>query len=129
MPIYSVSKTFPWRGQISEKVAEVCRMFGLTAERLSESNITHTCRLEINDGDIVYITGPSGSGKSVLLGELERAVPASEKVNLKEIKLPDDKAVIDCIEGDFLQALKLLSIAGLNDVFCVLNRPANLSDG
>ena len=139
MPTYSVSKTFAWQGTISERAAAVMRMFGLTADRLNETSTTIDCRLEINDGNIVYITGPSGAGKSILLGELEKSVPASDKVNLNEIKLPDDKSVIDCIhsalryerhsDGDFLQALKLLSIAGLNDVFCVLNQPANLSDG
>jgi len=129
MPTYSVSKTFAWQGTISERAAAVMRMFGLTADRLTETSTTIDCRLEINDGDIVYITGPSGAGKSILLDELEKSVPASDKVNLNEIKLPDNKSVIDCIDGDFLQALKLLSITGLNDVFCVLNQPANLSDG
>ncbi|MBA7712089.1 hypothetical protein ES703_121059 [subsurface metagenome] len=129
MPTYSVSKTFAWQGTISERAAAVMRMFGLTADRLTETSTTIDCRLEINDGDIVYITGPSGAGKSILLGELEKSIPASDKVNVNKIKLPDNKSVIDCIDGDFLQALKLLSITGLNDVFCVLNQPANLSDG
>lgn len=129
MPRYSVSKTFSWQGRISDKDAAVMRMFGLTADRLTETSTTIDCRLEINDGDIVYITGPSGAGKSILLGELEKSIPASEKVNLNEIKLPGDNSVIDCIDGDLLQRLKLLSTAGLNDVFCVLNQPANLSDG
>ncbi len=129
MPTYSVSKTFAWQGTISKRAAAVMRMFGLTADRLTETSTTIDCQLEINDGDIVYITGPSGAGKSVLLGELEKSIPASDKVNLNEIKLPSDKTLIDCIDGDFLQALKLLSITGLNDVFCVLNQPANLSDG
>jgi hypothetical protein len=104
-------------------------MFGLTADRLAGTNVAIDCRLEINDGDIVYITGPSGAGKSVLLGELEKSVAASDKVNLNEIKLSGDKTLIDCIRGDFVQALKLLSTCGLNDVFCILNQPANLSDG
>ncbi len=129
MPTYSVSKTFAWQGTISKRAAAVMRMFGLTADRLTETSTAIDCRLEINDGDIVYITGPSGAGKSILLGELEKSDPASDKVNLNEIKLSDNKSVIDCIDGDFLQALKLLSITGLNDVFCVLNQPANLSNG
>jgi ABC-type ATPase with predicted acetyltransferase domain len=104
-------------------------MFGLTADRLTETGVTITCELQVNKGDIVYITGPSGTGKSILLGELEKSIPGSEKVNLSEIKLPDDKSVFDCIDGDLLQGLKLLNTAGLNDVFCVLNQPANLSDG
>jgi len=129
MLTYSVSKTFAWQGTISERAAAVMRMFGLTADRLTEASFTVNCQLEINDGDIVYITGPSGAGKSILLGELEKSIPASDKANVNKIKLPDNKSVIDCIDGDFLQALKLLSITGLNDVFCVLNQPANLSDG
>lgn len=129
MPTYNVSKSFVSRCTVTEKVASVMRMFGLTVERLSESAVTYKCRLEINDGDIVYITGPSGAGKSVLLRELEKAVPVLERINLDEIELPVEKTLVDCINGDFLSALKLLSTAGLNDVFCVLNQPANLSDG
>lgn len=129
MPTYNVSKSFVSRCTVTEKAASVMRMFGLTVERLSESAVTYKCRLEINDGDIVYITGPSGVGKSVLLRELEKAVPVLERINLDEIELPVEKTLVDCIEGDFLSALKLLSTAGLNDVFCVLNQPANLSDG
>ena len=129
MPTYSISKSFGWQGQITEKVAKVCRMFGLTADRLTERCVTHNCQLEINDGDIVYITGPSGAGKSVLLGELEKSIPASDRVNLARIKLPSDKTLIDCINADFLTSLRMLSTAGLNDVFCVLNQPANLSEG
>jgi len=129
MPTYNVSKSFASRCTVTEKAASVMRMFGLTVERLSESAVTYKCRLEINDGDIVYITGPSGAGKSVLLRELEKAVPVLERINLDEIELPVEKTLVDCIEGDFLSALKLLSTAGLNDVFCVLNQPANLSDG
>jgi len=129
VPAYSISKTFHWQGKITNKVAAVMRMFGLTAERLTETGVTVNCQLEINDGDIVYITGPSGSGKSVILSELEKAIPAQDLVNLAGIKLPADKTLIDCINGDFLTSLKLLSIAGLNDVLCVLNEATNLSDG
>jgi len=129
MPTYIISRSFEFRCTITDKVASVMRMFGLTMERLSESAITHKCRLAIRDGDIVYITGPSGVGKSVLLRELEKAVPVLERINLNEIELPAGKTLIDCIDGDFLSALRLLSTAGLNDVFCVLNQPANLSDG
>ena len=129
MKRYSVSKKFAWEGPISEKVGQVCRMFGVSVKQLSDKAAVHECSLEINDGDIIYITGPSGSGKSVLLRELEKAVPAAEKVNLDEMELARDKTVIDCIEGDFLGGLKVLSTAGLNDVYCVLGRPANLSEG
>lgn len=129
MPVYSVSKSFPRGGRISDKAASVMRMFGLSVEALSEKAVVHSCRLEINPGDIVYITGPSGSGKSVILKGLAEAVPADERVILDKIKLAKDKTLVDCIEGDFVQSLKMLSTAGLNDCLCVLNQPRYLSDG
>jgi ABC-type ATPase with predicted acetyltransferase domain len=129
MPTYNVSKSFNWQGTITDKVASVCRMFGLTTDRLTERRFNHSCQLEINDGNIIYLTGPSGAGKSVLLRELEKSVPASDRVNLARIKLPSDKTLIDCIDGDLLRGLRILSIAGLNDCFCILNQPRNLSDG
>ena len=129
MSTYNVSKSFRWQGKLTDKVVQVCRMFGLTADRLTRRCIINNCRLEINDGDIVYITGPSGAGKSVLLKELEKAIPASDRVNLARIKLTKDKTLIDCIDADLLTSLRMLSTAGLNDVFCVLNQPANLSEG
>lgn len=129
MTTYSVSKSFNWQGTITDKVALVCRMFGLSIDRLTERKVSYSCQLQINTGDIVYISGPSGAGKTVLLRELEKSVPSSDRMNLDRIKLPNDKTLIDCIDGDLLDSLKMLSIAGLNDCFCILNQPRNLSDG
>jgi ABC-type ATPase with predicted acetyltransferase domain len=153
MPTYTLSRTLHWQGQISEKAAQVCRMFGLTADRLAERSVRHDCQVEINDGDIVYITGPSGAGKSIVLNELAKSVPAQDMVRLDQIELadsaeaaaprpaglvakpqaakagPTEKTLIDYVDGDFVTSLRILSTAGLGDVFCILSRPANLSDG
>jgi len=129
MATYSISKTFKWRGTVTDKVASVCRMFGLSLDRLTEQRFTHACRLEIDAGDIVYLTGPSGAGKSVLLAELQKAVPAGDRINLAEIPLPADRTLIDCIEAGLAESLRFLSVAGLNDCFCILNQPDNLSAG
>ncbi len=135
MPTYKVSKTLRLsapadsEGQISDKAAQVCRMFGLSIDRLTERCTTHSCTLDINESDVVYITGPSGAGKSVLLRELEQSVPESDRINLAQIELPTDRILIDCIQSDFLTSLRILSLAGLNDVYCILNRIGNLSEG
>jgi ABC-type ATPase with predicted acetyltransferase domain len=126
---YTISRRFPWQGPISSRTVQVCRMFGLTVDRLTDRAPTHACRLEINAGDIIYITGPSGSGKSVLLRELERQIPAGESVNLARMPLPQDKTVIDCFETDVVATLRMLGIVGLNDAFSVVNRPCHLSEG
>jgi ABC-type ATPase with predicted acetyltransferase domain len=105
-------------------------MFGLPVDRLDTNRNIHKCDLEVNDGDIVYITGPSGAGKSVLLREIQNNIPPDERISIDDIALPDDRAVIDCIPaGTTIEALRLLGYAGLSDVFCVLTPPANLSEG
>lgn len=128
---FSVSKKFGWAGEITARVAKVCRMFGVSSERLraAPAFAGGRCRIDTAAGDIVYITGPSGAGKSVLLRELESQIAVDEKINLDEIELDENKSVIDCIDGDFIMSLRLLSTAGLGDVFCMLNRPWNLSEG
>jgi ABC-type ATPase with predicted acetyltransferase domain len=129
MAMYEVKKQFPWRGPLSEKAVQVCRMFGLTLDRLTARAPVHACRVEIRAGDIVYLTGPSGAGKSVLLRELQRCVPRAAAIHLARIGLPRDRTVIDCFDGDVLTSLRMLSIVGLSDVFSILNRPDRLSDG
>jgi len=129
MAILEVSKSFPWAGPLTDKAVQVCRMFGLTLERLTSRAPVHCCRVEFRPGDIVYITGPSGSGKSVLLRELERCVPAGQAINLAGIELPDDRTAVDCFEGDLVTNLRVLSLVGLSDVFSLLNRPGHFSDG
>jgi len=129
MPSYRVSKCFPCKVSISSKVAAVMRMFGVSSDKLAARSVKHHCEVEINPGDIVYISGPSGSGKTVLLRELEKSIPAGQRVNLDDIELVRGKSVIDCFDGDVVSSFKLLSTAGFSDVFCILNEPAKLSDG
>jgi ABC-type ATPase with predicted acetyltransferase domain len=129
MTAYTVSRRFPWQESLSHKAIEVCRMFGLTVDRLNDRAVTHECRLEIAGGDIVYITGPSGSGKSVLLRELQDLIGPARSIDLLSVPLPRDRSVIDCFEGPTMDTLRLLSLLTLNEVFCVLNAPALLSEG
>ncbi len=129
MTTYTVSKQFAWQGPLSERAVQVCRMFGLTIDRLTDQAPHHRCAVDIAPGDIVYIMGPSGAGKSVLLRELQRCVPASDAITLAGVELPDDKTVIDCFDEDIIASLRTLSMVGLGDAFTILNRPARLSDG
>jgi len=127
---FSVAKQFEVNPQKSDRVTTVMRMFGVGIDRLKDQRTTHACTVEVNDGDIVYITGPSGAGKSVLLREMQTAVPDDEKIIIEQIALPADRPVIDCVGGTgTIDGLSLLSYAGLSDVFCMLNAPANLSEG
>jgi uncharacterized protein len=125
----SASVKFDWTLGVTEKVADVLRAFGITVQRLKENGITHECEIKISAGEICYITGPSGSGKSVLLREFFNSFAGDNKINIDDIPLPTDKSCVDCVEGGFLETLRTLSNAGLTDIFCVLNSPATLSEG
>jgi uncharacterized protein len=76
----SVERKFEVNPQKSNRVTTVMRMFGVGIDRLAGQSTTHTCTVEVNDGDIVYITGPSGAGKSVLLREMQTMVPGDDKI-------------------------------------------------
>jgi ABC-type ATPase with predicted acetyltransferase domain len=135
---FSANRIFDWNLPVTEKTADVMKAFGITVQRLKDNTITHRCDIELSAGDICYITGASGCGKSVLLREFYNALADSEKINIDDIPLPDDKTCVDCINPpgappgsgtEFLETLGTLCNAGLSDVFCILNCPANLSDG
>ena len=125
----SVTKKFQNEFSISKKSASLMRMFGLTSDKLNKGNFTYSCSLNTEDGDIIYITGPSGSGKSVLLGQMEKNIPKEQRINLNDIVLPVDKPVVDCIDGDLMERLNIFITAGLSDCWALLTVPANLSEG
>lgn len=122
-------KRFCRQGRLTERAAAVMRMFGVDLARLEQSCPDYRCRFELAEGEICYITGPSGSGKSVLLRALAESLPPTERLDLSWLRLPADRPVVDCLRQDLLAALRTLSSVGLGDVFCVLNTPAALSDG
>ncbi|MBN2588477.1 MAG: hypothetical protein JXA96_01340 [Sedimentisphaerales bacterium] len=129
MNTFTLKKTIFWDGRVTKRVRDICKMFGLTIDRLRQQQKTHSCTINIRPEDVIYITGPSGSGKSILLRELENAISPKDRINISQIELPSDKTVIDCMNEGLLVSLQLLSTAGLSDCFCILNQPANLSDG
>jgi ABC-type ATPase with predicted acetyltransferase domain len=126
---FNVSKSFGRRVKITNKVAAVMRMFGLDLDRLKKPEPIVNCSIELRQGDICYITGASGAGKSVLLNELYNTITEDEKIELADIELPEGRTLVDCINSDLLDSLRTLSKAGLNDVFCILNQSRQLSEG
>lgn len=108
---------------------QLMRMFGLDRRMLAGRTEVHACRIRLEPGRIVLITGPSGSGKSVLLEAMYAACPPRDRLRLEEIGLDAPRSLIDCMETDFETSLRLLCQAGLGDVFTLLQRPARLSLG
>jgi ABC-type lipoprotein export system ATPase subunit/GNAT superfamily N-acetyltransferase len=113
---------------LTERTVEVAEAFGLGVDAEQEHVLYKDFEVRLTQGDVVYITGDSGSGKSVLLRALKEDLGA-EAASMDELEAPSDKAIIDLVGGSFAEALELLSLVGLNDAFLFLRRPGHLSDG
>jgi ABC-type ATPase with predicted acetyltransferase domain len=129
MTIYNINKKFNWTPTRTERTVLLMRMYGITEDNINRHLTKYKCTVEIEQGDIVYITGPSGCGKSLMMKELENQMVNSDKINIDQIELCSDKAVIDCLGSDFLKAFGPISIAGLCECFCMLTKPSDLSEG
>ncbi|MEM3580201.1 MAG: GNAT family N-acetyltransferase [Candidatus Bathyarchaeia archaeon] len=116
----------------TKRVQAIAEAFGLGIDQTTKFTIYENLELKIGVGDIVYITGESGSGKSILLKALEKDIRKHTPytcINIKQIKTPPKKPIIETVGKTFQQALELLSLVGLNDAFLFLRTYRQLSEG
>lgn len=129
MTIYTIDARFTTRTARSERVLTVAEHYGLGLEE-REFVVFDKLQVEVNQGDVVFITGQSGSGKSTLLRELARQMSESGlKVTAIDDVTFEDKALIDQLGANMMEASELLSRAGINDAYLAIRKPAELSDG
>lgn len=126
---FIIDKRFTTRAIRTPRIMEIAEAFGIGLED-KEFVIFDNLELEVRDGDVVYITGQSGSGKSLLLRELESQMRERGKqvANLDKIDLPEIP-LIDQIGKDTNDAIRILSTAGINDAYLLIRKPSELSDG
>lgn len=126
---YLINKRFDSSVTRSPRVMECAEAFGLGLDD-KEFTVFDNLELEIEDGDVIYITGQSGAGKSVLLRELAAMMAEDGKNvgNIDEVELLD-KPIIDQIGKNTAEAIEYLCAAGLNDAYLFIRKPQELSDG
>ena len=125
---YVYNIRFKTRAPLTDRTLKVAEAFGLGIDEEKEHVIYEDFELRLGDRDIVYITGDSGSGKSVLLRALEEDL-GDQAINIDDVEIDPDKPLIDTVGKTFQEALSLLSRVGLNDAFLFLRTYNQLSDG
>lgn len=126
---YVIDRKFTSSVERTPRVLEIAEGFGLGLSN-KEFVIYDHLEVEVNQGDVVYITGQSGSGKSLLLKDLVAQMRAGglKVADLNEIELPD-RPVIELVGSSTTQAADLLAKAGISDAWIYIRKPSELSDG
>lgn len=129
MTTYTIDRHFTSSVERTDRVLEIAEAFGLglTDKRFT---VYDNLAVEVRQGDVVYITGQSGSGKSLLLRDLTSQMrhEGLKVVDLNEITL-EERPVIDLIGASTGDAADLLAKAGISDAWIYIRKPSELSDG
>jgi len=112
---------------LTPRTTAVAEAFGLGIDDEHKFSVLDV-ELKIGSSDIVYVTGDSGSGKSVLLRAIKKDL-GDEAIDVADIQVDHDRPLIETVGSTVSEGLELLSKVGLNDAFLFLNVFDHLSDG
>ncbi|MCD6313106.1 MAG: ATP-binding cassette domain-containing protein [Thaumarchaeota archaeon] len=128
-----VNKSFKAGSRITKRTLEVSRTFGIGVDEEKVFPVFRDFELDIEPGDVVYVTGESGSGKSVLLKalvrELSRHREFGEVIASWELEVRPGEILVHGVGRDTSEAMKILSMVGLNEAYLFLRRYRELSEG
>lgn len=145
-----LQKTIQTQASPTARTMEVAVMFGLSLDGTYDHTIIPPIQLTLTPGEIVFVTGVSGGGKSTLLKLISHAIaskqtatPAQAPALVWSDELPalSDDALVDALArpesasdaktppATLKQVCHWLSLAGLNDAAVMLRKPEQLSEG
>jgi ABC-type ATPase with predicted acetyltransferase domain len=129
MTTYVIDRRFHTSVERTPRVLEIAEAFGLGLSQ-KEFVVYDHLPIDVVPGDVVYITGQSGSGKSLLLKDLTEQMRAGglKVADLNEI-IFDDRPVIEQVGQSTQEAADLLAKAGISDAWIYIRKPSELSDG
>ena len=124
---FSFNISYETHTELTDRALVVAESFGLGVDEAQKFKVLDA-ELKIGPKDILYLTGDSGSGKSVLLRAIRQDL-GDEAIDLSEVLIEADKPLIETVGATVEEGLELLSRVGLNDAFLFLRTYNQLSDG
>jgi ParB-like chromosome segregation protein Spo0J/N-acetylglutamate synthase-like GNAT family acetyltransferase len=119
---------FSTKAEVTERTFAVCEAFGLGVDEAKRFVVFDDFSLEFKRGDLIFVTGDSGGGKSLLLRAFKDYF-GSEAAALDDLQVDPEETIIEGVGRDVKEAIEILSLCGLNDAFLFLRRFRELSDG
>lgn len=128
-----VDKSFRARSRVTKRTIAVAKAFGIGIDEEKVFPVFEDFEVEVNPGDVVYVTGESGAGKSVLLKALARELSRHSEfggvVTDRDVEVKPGEILIHGVGRDESEAMRILSMVGLNEAFLFLRRYRDLSEG
>lgn len=127
----SITKKFRTSVDRTQRVMQIAEAFGIGLDD-REFTVFDGLEVTIKQGDVIYVTGQSGSGKSTVLREISAGLTAADKkvAILSPSSFYDEtRPIIDMVGKDMADATRILALAGISDAYLYLRRPRELSDG
>ncbi len=128
-----VTISFKTTATVTPRTVIVSEAFGLGIDDEKTFTIYDNVRITIRQGDIVFITGDSGGGKSCLMKFIQRRLNEKNvtftSMEAQQGHVENDEVLVEKIGETIEKALEILTRAGLGDAFLMLRKYEQLSDG
>ena len=130
---FFLDKAFSTMSDQGGRAVLVAEAFGLGLDAERKFQIFDNFEIDIRPGDVCYIVGDSGGGKSTLLRLLQEQICQAgifgEALDDRSSVISEDEILIEGVGATFEQALSNLCQSGLGDAYLFIRRFRELSDG
>jgi len=119
---------FSTKAEVTQRTVAVCEAFGLGVDEAKRFIVFDDFSLDFCKGDLIYVMGDSGGGKTLLLKAFKKFF-GDEAIEVEELEIDPDETLVEGVGADVKEAIEVLSLCGLNDAFLFLRKYRELSEG